>query len=303
MNAFKLLIAIAMVLSACGTRDYKDKPAENQERKTEGSKTPAPTGDKRLTNTETGVPALFRRTAAEGMLWRMAAGNPFVDRLKCELRDGSQVSYIETLAYQAFGGIILGLIYKRAGAYYVGAPVAPTSDPQKALPVGEPVDSRWAWRRIYLDGERAKQGVARGFAMATLCGHFLGPGIFFLHDGLFGRDFNALSTALTLGIMSAGAAKPYLSYFARGGFGEPVEDPDKNNSRGRYAIMKLSRALSYGGQKHYTGRAIMPNLLAISIGGGVGVLVYSSLQHAGPDAPPEEPINCSPATDVGGEKQ
>lgn len=278
-------MAFALVASGCGTKDYKDKPKDDQKQRSEAPPVPgSTTNTKTVANDESGIPTLFRGYAKDGLFWRWTAKQPWSQKIKCEVRDGSQVDYWTVFGYQLIGGAILGILYKSAGSFWLGRP-NPQPDAAGGVPVPTPPNPAWAWDRIYVDGERMKQGALRGMFWTGVCANALGPGYLLPVDGFFGRDYHALSTSVALGIAAYVATKPYAAYFLRGGLGGPSDNPDENTSRTRHVIQVLSERFNYAGRKSFTGRIVSPNVIAIGLGAGVFVLVDRSLRQRDANEP------------------
>ncbi len=269
------VISLSLV-AGCGTRDY----GAPQEPKTLEKEVRDALEEQMGAQEREGVqpqmaPLPFgqRVEESEGYLWRGldwgGVSEERVTQIQDWLSDHEETrNNFDALGLTILGGAALGVVMKVSGSWFFGGPV-------------EGHESHWFWRKLDEAAKGTTQGLVRGSLFAGGC-YLLLTGIDPLpYTGLLGQQYTALSSALVLGGMSAGAASVFTKKFLRRNLNDPnahlsLSLPSNNVvGKGMHAIQQWTTSSVLGRGLRYQ---VVPGLVIVGVGSGVGVLVFDFLQ-------------------------
>ena len=271
-----LILATALSLNGCGTRDYAPAPLDSRVR-AEEKRTTAPSSPVNPRPLVTGA-------ASPGYLWGglkwIGLPDDMLANLKCRLEDGPSVNEFKVFGTTVIGGAILGMVIRGSGSWFLGKPT-------------EPAPGHWFWNRLDETIKVVGQGSFRGALLAGGCETLLAGGNFSPLAGILGQAFAALSGAITLGGLTSLAAAPFITkLMSETGPNAPVEAQDRAGIgaagdgngiswRDRFSQFKewtttsdLSRGVRY---------RVAPGLMIVGLGTGVGYLIYNQFDVDNPN--------------------
>lgn len=291
-NKFWSMVACLTFVNACGTRDYATPPKESvAQREEKNIPAKLPPG----TNAEIRANLVPKPPPKSGYIWGglewIGVPPSMILKLKCQLADVRTVSEFKALGSAIFGGAVIGVVVKYSGSWFFGKPA-------------EAGPGHWFWNRLDETTKNVSQGALRGALFGGVCETALAGGNFTPFAGFLGQSFAALSSAVTLGVLSSIAATPYIEKLINQ---EPLPNdipPSEVQAAREAEIVSETEALRKrrpvgfrAKMREWTqttkiGRGlryrVAPGIAIVGIGAGVGLLIYDSLSSDDPAAK----INC-----------
>lgn len=230
MKRLVSLFACAILVSSCGTQDY-EKPPQTADEVATPEAAEGPTAVEKTKSKRVASP---KGNIWQGLEW-VGVNEKHLDEIRCRYRDNA--ADIPSLGTVFIGGAVIGVVARYSGSVFFGRPPAEhghggSGGHGHGGPSGHEgarVSSEQSlFENLMSQLSHAPGAALRGGIWLTACQMAL-SGKFTPFDGLLGRDFMGLSSALTLGGAAALTAPAWVHKFI--GEAPPPEKPNMDTTR------------------------------------------------------------------------